>query len=249
MPGSRRVLALALGTLGAPFVVPAGASSATTYEPRCVAPGSTGTVMVEHAPTTVQSRQLGETVLVPQVLKDGSPHLLPEVRFGIRQGFAPYAYPASTALPGAFVPTFRQPLRIPSATSYDGAPLLGYTARVEAYDAAGSTRYGFDRTDGYLQVDLQRILAGKRVRVGSTLPIYVTGFRRTTYVHVVSPAGRRLRTSRLRGGVGPNTACGQSYDQISFRGAKPGRWRLVANGRRTSAKAAGGVSVAVRVTR
>jgi hypothetical protein len=248
MIGRHRLLVPALLTF--PLAVPAGAAAAsTTYAPKCVKAGGESVVTVQHSETSTQSRQQGETILVPQVLKNGSPTLLPEASSAIKAGFAPYSYVPSTALPGTLIPTFTQTLRIPAATSYGGNPLLGYSTRVEAYDATGTTRYGFDRTDGYLQIDLLRILSAGKVRAGQTLPIYVTGFRTKPYVHVVSPSGKRLRTVRMPTGASTNLSCGQAYSQISFSGAKPGNWRLVANTKKTSTSAAGGVAVKVRVTR
>jgi hypothetical protein len=249
MPRSRALLVLAVAS---PLVVPAAATATqTTYAPRCVAPGGASSVAVDYTETSLQSRQRGHVVLVPQVLKDGSPSLLPEAQHAIRREPGPITYAPSTALPGTLVPQFRQTFAIPPGSAIAGLPLLGYTVRVQATDATGATSYGFDNTYAYLQVDLRRILAStKRAPTGGSLPLYVTGLRAAkTYLHLVSSKGKRLRRVALRGGVAPNTACGQSYVQLSLRGAKPGKWRVVANASRSSTSAVGGAAITIRVTR
>ncbi len=248
-----RVTRPGLLALGALALVPTSASAiGISAAPKCVKPGALTTVTMEYSPVgpSQQTRQLGRTIMVPNVYKaTGKGGGLKE-RYAVTSPFAPITYAPSTRLPGTLDPRFTQQVQLPSATTYDKLPVLSYSTRVEAYDASGTTFYGFDGRTIDIEVDVPRVLpSGTRVRRGGSLNVLAVGYGagRKGYTHVVGPQNKRLR--RVEVPSSRAGSCGRRLVSVSFRGAKPATYRLVLNTSRTSRSAKGGASAKVKVTR
>lgn len=242
-----------LAALGAVALAPSSASAVgVALAPTCVKPGAVTTVTATYSSVgpSQQSRQQGRTVIVPSVYAaTGSAGGLKQ-QFAQTSPFAPFTYTPSSTLPGTFDPSFTQQVMLPTATSYIGLPVLSYNTRVEAFDASGMTSFGFDGRTATIEVDVPRVIpSGTRVRRNTSINVLAVGYGagRKGYIHVVGPGNKRLR--RVEVPSSPAPGCGRRLVQVSFRGAKPGSFRLVLNTSRTSRSSVGGAAVKVRVTR
>jgi hypothetical protein len=249
----RRMTRPGLLAVGALALAPTSASAiGISATPKCVKPGAVTTVAMEYSPVGPgqQTRQLGRTIIVPNVYKaTGGGGGLKE-KYAITSPFAPITYAPSASLPGTLDPRFAQQVMLPTATTYDKLPVLSYSTRVEAYDASGATSYGFEGRTTDIEVDVPRVLpSGTRVRRGGSLNVLAVGYgaARKGYIHVVGPGNKRLR--RVEVPSSRAGSCGRRLVSVSFRGAKPATYRLVLNTSRTSRSAKGGAAAKVRVTR
>ncbi|MTD43629.1 hypothetical protein GKE82_04745 [Conexibacter sp. W3-3-2] len=251
---TRQLVLPALCATGALALLPAAAPAAIGVRaaPSCVKPGAITTITAQYGPVgpTQQTRQQARTIIVPNVYAASGTSGGLRPANAVTFPFAPVTYAPSATFPGGFDPSFTQQVQLPAATSYGKLPVLSYDTRVEAFDAAGTTSYGFDGRTTTIEVDVPRVIpTSTRVRQGESVSVLAVGYGalRKGYLHVVGSNGKRLR--RVEVPSSPAGSCGRRLVFVSFKGARRGSYRIVLNTSPTSRSAAGGASTTVRVTR